>query len=112
MANFISKFLVELYSKILAYIKYKKQRWYWSDSRQLYWIKSTIQDDLRWLAHDPIARTLCERYLSMLVEEWEHVSVPHVSQLRQELGITPKRQAYEQPEWKSQIPQCASDEEY
>ena len=53
-------------------------------------LKQTIIDDNRWLAHDPTASELTERYLKILDEHWESIPIEDTSMFRDRIGLTPK----------------------
>lgn len=56
-----------------------------------------ITDDQRWMASNPVAVALTERYIDLLTDGWHTRSHEHAGQLRTRLGIappgTPKRRA-------------------
>ena len=92
--------LLNTYKKILRYLRdvtlplrcyysYRLRRRKWTTTKQVAWIRETIKEDSRWLSHDPTAAALCERYLSMLVEEWELVPISTSSDVRDELQKKP-----------------------
>jgi hypothetical protein len=78
MLDWLQKFLRE---------RIRKRRW--SDKKQLAWIKQTIYDDNQWLSHDLVARSLTQRYLDMLSDSWETVSILQCSDLRTALQLDP-----------------------
>jgi hypothetical protein len=52
-------------------------------------LRNLIQEDSRWMAHDPIATALTERYLAALADDWQTCSFEPVSKLRSRLGLDP-----------------------
>lgn len=66
-----------------------RRRRYWNSAKQLHWLKTTIEADRRWMAHDPVTRELTDRYLKMLVDEWEKVSIEDVRAFRSRVGLKP-----------------------
>lgn len=54
----------------------------WSANRQIEWMRVHLIDDSQWLAHDPKASAICQRYLAMLSDDWQKVQVEPVSKFR------------------------------
>lgn len=65
----------------------RKRRW--NADLQLYYLRVRVTEDARWLAHDPVASALCERYLNMLADDWERRPYMPVSAFRESLGLDP-----------------------
>lgn len=65
----------------------RKRRW--NADLQIYYLRIQVQEDARWLAHDPIASALCDRYLSMLADDWEKRSRLSISDFRRSIGRDP-----------------------
>jgi len=56
---------------MFAWFRKWQRRRKWPIANQLEYLRVIIQDDQRWMAHDPVVMDLCQRYLDILVEEWE-----------------------------------------
>lgn len=65
-----------------------RKRRYWR-ARQFEHLRILITTDARWLAHDPIARALTERYESALREDWYTLPFPSADAFRRQNGLTP-----------------------
>lgn len=85
--------MIELILKKIEHIKLKIKEWKrkrkWNAELQLYHLRIEVMSDLRWLGHDPIARELTERYLKMLDDKWEQLSVENISDFRRRIGLDP-----------------------
>ena len=66
----------------------------WNADLQLYYLRIQVQEDLRWLASDPVATALCERYLSMITDGWEKRNRPSISEFRHSLKLDPHSPNY------------------
>lgn len=55
-------------------------------------LETTLQQDHRWLAHDPVSRELTMRYLALTRDGWASYAPKHIHELRNELGLHPYRQ--------------------
>lgn len=64
----------------------RKKEW---AAAQIPHLAAMLSSDARWLAHDPVARALTDRYLSALGEEWFRVPFESTSNLRTRLGLDP-----------------------
>ena len=80
----------------------------WGPRVQLERLRVIVAQDNRWMANDPIAAALTERYLEMLSDDWYERSSEDVSRLRHRLGIdywVPRPEGQEfQPAQPGQIP--------
>lgn len=72
---------------IERYKAWRKRR-YWR-ARQFENLRLMIQSDARWLAHDPIARALTERYEAALREDWYTVVHHSPDTFRRQIGLEP-----------------------
>jgi hypothetical protein len=78
-------------SLIARFRKWRKRR-YWARF-QLDYLRMMVSEDARWLAHDPTARALTERYEAMLRDDWYTGTSLPISTLRTQLGLDPRRPA-------------------
>jgi 2-hydroxychromene-2-carboxylate isomerase len=65
-----------------------QQRRFWKQV-QLGHLRTLIQEDNRWLAGNPIADALTERYLAALADDWQMRVFEEQAQLRSRLGLDP-----------------------
>lgn len=72
-----------------------RKRRYWQ-SQQLEHLAVMIRSDWRWLAHDPVARELTDRYVRALRDDW--YTLPHEDSgaFRTRIGLDPRRAGREQ----------------
>lgn len=66
----------------------------WREARQweaqhIEWLRTMVHGDARWLASNPIAAAITERYEAALAEDWYARPHEDVSQLRTRLGLDP-----------------------
>lgn len=75
---------------ILQRYKAWRKRRYWA-RLQLEHLAAMIRSDWRWLAHDPVARELTDRYVRALRDDW--YTLPHEDScaFRTRLGLEPNR---------------------
>lgn len=85
--------LSRLLKRIKAWREERRRRRLWTPEDQLDYLRVKVTQDARWLAHDPVASALCERYLVMLAPDWYQRSAEDVSDLRQRLGLDPHEAA-------------------
>ena len=85
----VKRYLRDITLLLRCYCSYRLRCRKWTTAKQVAWIRETGKEDSRWLSHDPTAAALCERYLSMRVEEWEHVPVTSSNDFRDELQKKP-----------------------
>jgi len=85
----ITVMVLQLLTRIRARVTEWRRKRKWSDRKQLAWIRQTIVSDQQWMAHDPVAVALTQRYLSMLGDKWETVSIPHSGDFRAKIGLDP-----------------------
>ena len=64
----------------------KRRRW---KALHLEFLKNMINDDYRWLAHDPVARKLTERYERATSSNWYEIEHESVSDFRTRSGLDP-----------------------
>jgi len=88
--------------RFINWLKNKNHRRYWSRRKQLYWLKHQILEDHQWLSANPIARAITQRYLDMVVLEWEKVSVEDISSFRKQIGLDPHKETDPTPDTASQ----------
>ncbi|GHC72973.1 hypothetical protein GCM10007320_09230 [Pseudorhodoferax aquiterrae] len=58
-------------------------------ARQLDHLRILITGDARWLAHDPVARALTERYEAALRDDWYTLTHPSSDAFRRQIGLEP-----------------------
>lgn len=74
--------------KLLQIYKAWRERRYWQ-KRQLAHLRMLVQTDARWLAANPVAAALTQRYEAALADDWYTRSHEDVSALRVRLNLTP-----------------------
>lgn len=83
-------------SDLLSVLSDRFARWrarrYWTAERQLENLRTMVQGDSQWLAHDPVADAMTTRYLAALAPDW--YSKVHASHgdFRREIGLEPASQ--------------------
>ena len=70
-----------------AYHAWKKRR-YWK-ARQHEHLFIMLKSDNRWMASNPIAATLTQRYIDALEEDWYTKVFQPSDKIREQLGLTP-----------------------
>lgn len=65
-----------------------RKRRYWQ-ARQFENLRIMITGDARWLAHDPVARALTERYEAALRDDWYTVAHYRPDAFRRRIGLEP-----------------------
>lgn len=73
---------------LLQRYKAWRKRRYWQ-ARQFENLRLMITSDARWLAHDPVARALTERYEAALREDWYTVVHHSPDAFRRQIGLEP-----------------------
>lgn len=76
--------------KLQEAYKERKRKREWGPDKQLYYLKQTLLDDYRWLAHNEVASALTERYLSIVRDGWEKRVIEPPDRFREKLGLSPK----------------------
>lgn len=69
------------------YSTWRKKR-YW-EKRQFENLRVMLNGDARWLAADPVAAALTDRYQRAVAEDWYKLPQEDVSKLRTRLGLDP-----------------------
>lgn len=82
---------MKLVKKVIKLWREWRRKREWNAELQLYHLRVMVSSDNRWLAHNPIARELTERYLRMLADNWESQPQEDVSQFRERIGLDPNR---------------------
>ena len=77
---------------IIRFEEWRRKR-KWNTELQLYRLRVMIQADNRWMAHDPIASEITERYLRMLADNWESQPQEDISQFRDRIGLDPHKRS-------------------
>ncbi|MDM0086779.1 MULTISPECIES: hypothetical protein [unclassified Variovorax] len=67
----------------------------WREARQweaqhIEWLRTMVHGDARWLANNPIAAAITERYEAAVAEDWYARDHEDVSRLRTRLGLDPR----------------------
>lgn len=78
-----------MFEKIKAAWRRWLHRRLWPVEWQLERLRSQVQEDRRWMAHDPKVAAVCDRYLEMLRSDWENAAVEPVSWFRSRIGCDP-----------------------
>lgn len=73
---------------LLQRYKAWRKRRYWQ-ALQFENLRNMIVGDARWLAHDPVARALTERYEAALRDDWYSVVHESPGAFRQQIGLEP-----------------------
>lgn len=66
-----------------------RRRRYWTSERQLDYLRTLLQADHRWLAHDKTADALTTRYLAALAPDWYSRVHADACCFRREIGLEP-----------------------
>lgn len=74
--------------KLFEWYKAWRKRRYWK-ARHLEFLRAMIDDDYRWLAHEPLARKLADRYKRAASNNWYTLSHEPISDFRTRLGLDP-----------------------
>lgn len=61
----------------------------WTLEDQVFHLEQMIREDNHWIAHDPIARALTDRYLEALSDTWHSKSFESSDKLRSRLDRDP-----------------------
>lgn len=61
----------------------------WPAEAQLLRMRSVVQEDQRWMAHNPIVMAITQRYLPLLADDWESKPLEDVSNFRERIGLSP-----------------------
>ena len=61
----------------------------WPAEAQLLRMRSAVQEDQRWMAHNPIVMAITQRYLPLLADDWESKPLEDVSNFRERIGLSP-----------------------
>lgn len=79
-----------------------RQRRHWADLH-LEWLRTMVHGDARWLAVNPIARSITERYEAALAEDWHARDHEEVQHLRTRLGMDPRKTGVALPPHRSAV---------
>lgn len=78
---------------MINWIRAKYRAWQlrrlWTPEVQLDYLKRQLEEDARWLAHDPKCAALCKRYRGMLADDWYRRPIQRVDVFRRQLGCDP-----------------------
>ena len=77
--------------RVVARFRRWRVRRRWPATEQIRWMRTHLIRDSQWLASDPKAAAICKRYLEMLSDDWQKVSVEGVSDFRDRIGSAPRR---------------------
>lgn len=78
-------------AKLHARFKEWRRKRKWNAERQLYYLRLTVMQDNRWMAHNPIVLELTERYLVMLSDTWESQQIEPIERFRERIGLNPHK---------------------
>ena len=62
----------------------------WPAELQLYYLRGQVEEDARWMAHDPKIAALCQRYAGMLADDWMHQERQSTDNFRASIGCDPQ----------------------
>lgn len=79
----------KMLKRVIIRFRRWRERRRWPAAEQVRWVRMQLINDSRWLASDPKASAICERYLEMLSEDWQKVSVEDISSFRRRIGSDP-----------------------
>lgn len=82
---------------LIARFKAWRTRRFWQ-ARQFEHLAQMIRSDARWLAHDPVARALTERYEAALRDDWYTIKHPWSDAFRRQIGLVPDYASLTLPE--------------
>lgn len=77
-------------NKLLQRLRDWRQRRKWA-AMHLEWLRTMVYGDARWLASNPIASALTERYEAALRDDWYALDHEDTPRLRTRLGLDPSR---------------------
>lgn len=77
-------------NKLLQRLRDWRQRRKWA-AMHLEWLRTMVYGDARWLALNPIASALTERYEAALRDDWYALDHEDTPRLRTRLGLDPSR---------------------
>ncbi|ABM37589.1 hypothetical protein Pnap_2281 [Polaromonas naphthalenivorans CJ2] len=66
-----------------------RNRRIWTVKQQVYELRIQVEEDARWMAHDPKIAALCERYAGMLSDNWMYTARLGVSNFRLSIDAEP-----------------------
>lgn len=78
-----------LIARFQAWCKERIRKREWNEKKQVYYARIRINEDLRWLGNDPVARAICERHAMLLDDKWERHAIRNISDFRREIGLCP-----------------------
>lgn len=73
---------------IFKKLKAWRERRYW-DKRKICHITNMVMQDWQWLAHDPVAAAITDRYKNALSENWFMKNHESIYSFRQKIGLDP-----------------------
>lgn len=76
----------------IAQFKAWRERRYWA-KRHLDFIRTRVLEDWRWMACDPIAEALTDRYKKITSVNWYRLDHEPIDVLRHRLGMDPVTEA-------------------
>lgn len=68
-----------------------RKRRYW-EKRHMEFIRTTVMQDWRWLAGDPVARAITDRYEKVTSRDWYKLEHEPIDQFRRRIGLDPHRE--------------------
>lgn len=74
------------------YIEWRRKR-KWNAEMQIAYLRRIVMEDNRWMANNPIASELTERYLKLLADDWERHGAEDVSNFRERIGLCPHKRS-------------------
>jgi type II secretory pathway pseudopilin PulG len=76
-------------SMIKAWWNERRRKQQWNERLQLSVLRLQLDEDGRWLGHDPVARALIKRYQQLASDTWEKESIRDIAAFRREIGLDP-----------------------
>lgn len=77
-----------MFRRILNWWQHRQEIRSWK-SQHLDFIRLRVSEDLRWLAHDKVAREITERYENITAPNWYQLRHEDIAQFRNRIGLQP-----------------------
>ncbi len=77
-------------ARLAAWVARWRRKRRWPVEMQIEYLRALVNEDARWMAHDPIVSALCERYQAALLDDWESQPIEGVSNFRRRIGLEPR----------------------
>lgn len=73
---------------LITKFKAWRKRRHWA-RMHMEWLRTFVSCDDRWLANDPIASAIVERYRAAIEENWYELQHEDISDFRRRIGLDP-----------------------